>query len=148
VDGSTASDEDVIKVGPVPVVLYAAMLGATIGGQLVGIAIDVSVGSRGFWIPAVCSMVFEAVVGARVGAARTGRALTAAESGQVSAYYSVGLLAISVPLAVWTCVARARDAAIASASPNAWWALALPAAFGILAVGRWGLMVALTPRPR
>jgi hypothetical protein len=148
VDGSVANDEDAIKVGPVPVFVYAAMLGATMGGQLVGIAIDVSAGSRGLWIPAACSVVLEAVVGARVGAARIGRALTPAESAYVSAYYSLALLAISVPLAVWTCLARAREVAIAGEGLNAWWALALPAAFGIAALGRWGLMALLAPRPR
>lgn len=146
-DGSTAND-DAVKLGPVPVVIYAAMLAATLGGQLVGIAIDVSVGSHGIWIPAACSMVLESVVGARVGAARTGRALTVTESGQVSAYYSIGLLAISVPLVLWTYLAHAREAAAAGEGLNAWWALALPAAFGIAALGRWALMVALTPKPR
>jgi hypothetical protein len=142
------ANDDAVKLGPVPVVLYAAMLAATLGGQLVGIAIDLSVGSRGIWIPAACSVVLESVVGARVGAAHTGRALTMAESGQVSAYYSIGLLAISVPLVIWTYLARAREAAAVGEGLNAWWVFALPAAFGIAALGRWALMVALAPRPR
>jgi hypothetical protein len=90
-------------VGPVPVVVYAAMFGATAAGQVVGMIIDVvAIGHRVLWVPLLCSVVLEAVVGARFGAVRIARPLTWRECGRLSAYYSTGLGMVSMPLAVWT----------------------------------------------
>jgi hypothetical protein len=73
-------------------VMYAAMLGATLAGQLVGIAIDVLIGSRGIWIPAGCSVVLEAVAGARMGAWRATERPTLRRVARLSATYSVVLV--------------------------------------------------------
>jgi hypothetical protein len=91
------------NVGPVPIVVYVAMLGATVAGQLVGMTADaLVVGRRLVWVPLACSVVLEALVGARLGAARIGRPLTWRESARVSCYYSIGLAGLSVPLAIWS----------------------------------------------
>jgi hypothetical protein len=91
------------NVGPVPIVVYVAMLGATVVGQLLGMTADaLIVGRRVVWVPLACSMVLEALVGARLGAARIGRPLTLRECTRVSCYYSTGLAALSVPLATWS----------------------------------------------
>jgi hypothetical protein len=90
-------------VGPVPIVVYAAMFGATAAGQAVGMVVDaVAIGHRVIWVPLLCSVVLEAVVGARFGAVRIARPLTWRECGRLSAYYSTALGTVSMPLAVWT----------------------------------------------
>jgi hypothetical protein len=90
-------------VGPVPIVVYAAMFGATAAGQAVGMAVDAIVlRHRILWVPLACSVVLEAIVGARFGAARLLRPLTWPECGRLSLYYSAGLATVSLPLAVWT----------------------------------------------
>ena len=92
-----------MSLGPVPVAVYAAMLGATIAGQLAGIAVDgLMFGRRVVWIPLALSVVFEAVTGARFGAARLGRSLKPGECARLSAYYSACLGSLSLPLAAWT----------------------------------------------
>ena len=106
-------------------------------------------GSRGLWIPALCSVTLEALVGARLGAARARHPLAAKDAGRISVRYSLSLLAISVPLAVWTLASRAsREAAAGAAHPS--WTIA--AAFVAVVVAatpvRWGLMLILGPRRR
>jgi len=146
VDGSTANDDgNLLKVGPVSGVVYAAMLGATIAGQLVGIAVDAAIGSHGIWIPAACSVFLEAIVGARMGAARAGRSLTTSESARVSVAYSVALAAVSVPLVVWFAAAG-RGGAAALAQGRALGALIWLTALALGTAARWGLMVAFRPR--
>lgn len=88
------------------IAIYAAMLTATLAGQLGGIAVDAVIGSRGLWIPAACSVVLEALAGARVGAARAGGRLPSAKAARISLNYSIGLVALSVPLAAWLIAAR------------------------------------------
>ncbi len=126
------------------VVLYAAMLGATVAGQVGGIAVDALVHSHGIAIPLSCSVVLEALAGARAGAARAGRALTPAESGRISVKYSLGLAGLSLVLGVWILAARPAGSAL------------FPVTFlrGVLAVAilafataaRWALMSAFAPR--
>ncbi|MDP9150115.1 MAG: hypothetical protein M3O36_09270 [Myxococcota bacterium] len=95
--------EERLDFGPVPPMVYVAMLGATVAGQVGGMAIDaVAMGRRVLWFPLALSVVLEAVVGARFGASLLGRPLTSSESGRVSIYYSAGLAAVSLPLALWT----------------------------------------------
>jgi hypothetical protein len=91
-------------------VMYAAMLGATLAGQLVGIAIDVLIGSRGIWIPAGCSVVLEAVAGARMGAWRATERPTLRRVARLSATYSVVLVSLCVPLAVWSSASLPAEA--------------------------------------
>jgi hypothetical protein len=103
-------------VGPVPIVVYAAMFGATAAGQVVGMIIDVvAIGHRVVWVPLLCSVVLEAVVGARFGAVRIARPLTWGECGRLSAYYSTGLGMVSMPLAVWTLASNPSLARVTSA---------------------------------
>jgi hypothetical protein len=91
-------------------VLYAAMLGATLAGQLGGIAIDALIGSRGFWIPAGCSVVLEAVTGARMSARRAKERPTPRRVVRLSATYSLVLVSLCVPLAVWSSASRPVEA--------------------------------------
>jgi hypothetical protein len=91
-------------------ILYAAMLGATLLGQFVGIAIDALLGSRGFWIPAGCSVILEAITGARVGASRARQRLTARRIVRMSATYSLVLVSLCVPLAVWSSASLPLEA--------------------------------------
>jgi hypothetical protein len=110
-----ATEGDSPSLGPVPIVVYAAMFGATITGQLVGMTADALViGRRVVWVPLACSVVFEALVGARFGAARLGRRLTWRECARVSSYYSVGLGSLSLSLLLWTLASHRSNAAGAS----------------------------------
>jgi hypothetical protein len=99
-------EHDRIEIGSIPIAVYPAMLGATIAGQFLGIGIDAAIGSHGLWIPAACSVVLEAAVGARYGAARLGHALTRRERGRLSIFYSIALVAVSLPLAGWLAASR------------------------------------------
>jgi hypothetical protein len=137
------AEVDRLELGSVPIVVYAAMLGATVAGQLLGISVDALVGSRVFWVPAAFSVVLEAAVGARFGAARAGTALDVARSGRVSAMYSVTLLALSVPLGAWIVASRPVAAGHAWSGASAGIALV---AIALLTLVRWGLMVVFAPR--
>jgi hypothetical protein len=135
-----------IELGSVHLVVYAAMLGATVVGQLAGIMIDSAFDSRSLWVPCGLSVVLEAIVGARYGAVRAGHALTLGRSARVSATYSTLLLAISVPLALWIVASRP-----ASTAHPAWTFLDVGVALGGLAgatVARGALMAAFSPRAR
>ena len=70
-------------------------------GQFLGIGVDALAAraARVLWVPLAFSVVLEALVGRalRRGAPRATR-LTLAERGRLSAYYSLGLAALSLPL--------------------------------------------------
>jgi hypothetical protein len=102
------------SLGPLPVTVYAAMFGATVAGQLVGMGVDALIGRRVVWVPLGCSVVLEALVGVRMGARRIGRQLTRGEWGQVSTYYSGCLVTLSLPLAAWTLAYNRRLVGAAS----------------------------------
>jgi len=138
-----------VALGSVPIVVYAAMLGATVAGQLLGMTLDAFVlGRHVLWIPAACSVALEALVGARLGSARAGRSLTAAECWRSSAYYSIGLAAISLPLWGWFGLSRLQGGSLsARAALDA--ATSLGAVLGALLVAtfvRYGLMVLVARR--
>lgn len=149
-DRSSPEDRLQTEVSSVAAV-FAAMLVATIAGQLAGIAIDAALGTRAFWVPVACSVGLEGVAGARVAASRLGRPLTPGESGRATVAYSIVLLAISVPLAVWIR-ASSVSSGVAGSSAGAGlpWTLrglllgglALAAA----TVVRWAVLVACAPR--
>jgi hypothetical protein len=149
VDESTALDEFVARASA-SLVLYATILGATLVGQAIGIAAEMGTGLRAMWIPAACSVVLEAFAGARAGAARVGRALTARECLWVSATYSIAFVAVTLPLALWTYAsARTGGAAWASGAPRplAYTAIFAGAALAATFV-RAVLMLAFSPRRR
>jgi hypothetical protein len=138
------ADDDRFTIGSIPAVVYPAMLGATVGGQLLGMAFDALVlGRRLAWVPAACSVLLEALVGARFGAAQVGRPLTVAQSARLSVYYSLGFVALSLPLWGWTALAQE------SSSPRHGW-LAAGALFACAVAGatlaRWALMVLFAPK--
>ena len=109
---SSADPTHDLTVGSFPVVAFVAMFAATLAGLLVGVALDaLVVGSRVVWVPLACSVLLEGIAGARVAAARLGRALTPAECARLSAYYSLALAAVSLPLVGWTLAARTESAA-------------------------------------
>jgi hypothetical protein len=130
----------------VPPVVYVAMLGGTVAGQFLGMAIDaVAVGQRVVWIPLALSVVLEALVGARFGAARVGRPLTAPERRRVTVTYSAALVGVSLPLAAWLAVSKTTGegaspgAAFSANAAPLWLAAALAGAVVYTAV-RYGLM--------
>jgi hypothetical protein len=142
-DDSSREDEE-LDVLSGSVVVYAAMLAATIAGQLLGIGVDALLGSGSIGIPAGLSVALEAVAGARLGAARAGGALTPRQAGRLSLTYSAGLLAISIPLVVWMEAAHSAN----GGGPS--WTLAgsgiVIAALAVATAARWGLMVVLSRR--
>ncbi len=129
---------------------YPAMLGGTVAGQLVGIAIDAGVGSRSLWIPLACSVVLEALVAVRFGASRGGLPLDPRRCARVSWTYSLVLAGVSVPLLVWMAASHAAEVS----GGVGYSFLTLPRVAGALAVfaaamaGRAGLMIALVTRRR
>src|SRR5258708_34932694 len=97
------------------VVVYAVMPGATMLGQLLGIAAASALAGRGgVALPLAASVVLEAVAGARLGARRSGGTLTVRQAWKISATYSGALVAITVPLAVWISVAARAEGRTAS----------------------------------
>jgi len=92
----------------VPLAVYPAMLGGTIAGQFVGMGFDaLALGTHVVWVPLGCSILLEALVAARYGAARVGHPLTRGERGRLSVYYSLALLAVSLPLVGWLAASNA-----------------------------------------
>lgn len=148
--GPVTTESDSPFLGPVPIVVYAAMFGATVVGQLVGMAADaVALGRRWLWVPLVCSVMLEALVGARLGGARIGRPLTWSECARVSAYYSIGLAALSVPLAVWTLASNHGLRAGVSSHAVVWaLGVALAALIGATALRQAIMTLLSVPRVR
>jgi hypothetical protein len=98
-----------------PVAVYAAMLGATVGGQFLGMAVDaLALGHRLVWVPLLCSVLLEAVVGERFGSSRVGHALTVRERVRLSLHYSLGMAALSLPLVGWLAASHATPEQLAS----------------------------------
>ena len=158
---ASADPTDGLTLGGVPVVVYIAMFGATLGGQIAGVVLDAIAGNRVLWVPAMCSVVFEAVVGARMSAARLGRPLAAAECARLSAYYSLALAAVSLPLFGWTRLSQASHegsteaggpassaGALAGMSAHGTLGLAalVLAAFAVATVARFAIMRFVSPR--
>jgi hypothetical protein len=128
---------------------YPAMLGGTVAGQLVGIAIDAGVGSRTLWIPLACSVVLEALVAVRFGS-RGGLPLDPRRCARVSWTYSLVLAGVSAPLLIWMAASHAAEVA----GGVGYSFLTLPRLLGVLVVlaaataARAGLMIALVTRRR
>jgi hypothetical protein len=143
---TSADPTERLTLGSIPIVVYIAMFGAFIGGQLAGMALDaVIVGHRVLWVPTACSVVLEAIVGARLAAARLGRPLSTAQSGRLSAYYSIALAAVSLPLWGWTAASQApHDGSAPGGAPMGGSAATLGlvlAALAAAAVVRFALLV-------
>jgi hypothetical protein len=136
----------------VPVAVYPAMLGGTIAGHFLGVGFDVLVlGTHGMWAPLACSVVLEALVGARYGAARVGHRLTPSQRGRLSVYYSLALVGVSLPLAVWLMAARLSrnpfsDVSVSS-HDTVWVALAVVGVL-VYTAARYGLMALFSPAGR
>ena len=148
--GSTANDDDPFAEGWASLVRYPAMLAGTLAGQVIGIFIDAALGTRSFWIPAVCSVVLEAVVGARFGGQGASKLVDPAQCTRVSITYSLAFLALSVPLAFW--VGASHVDAVSGGVGLSFFtpvhlALALVALVAATA-GRAGLMILLVGRGR
>jgi hypothetical protein len=137
-----------LEIGSFPVALYAAMLAATIAGQFLGIGVDVlAIGRKVLWVPLALSVLLEAIVAARFGAARMGHELTRAQSGRLSAYYSLGLGAVTLPLAVWVAASDGRKLDPGLATRDVMQALVIVlAGFAAITLLRWGLMSLFTRR--
>jgi hypothetical protein len=143
---TSADPTDRLAIGGIPVVVYIAMFGATLGGQVAGVALDAFVlGHRVLWTPIAFSVLFEAIAGARFGAARLGHPLAPAECARLSAYYSVVLAAIGLPLWLWTLAAKPPGGSATPGSALAVLALVIAALIGATVV-RFALMVLLSRR--
>jgi hypothetical protein len=143
---TSADPTDRLALGGIPVVVYIAMFGATLGGQLAGVAIDALVlGRRVLWLPVACSVLLEALAGARFAATRLGHPLAPAQCARLSAYYSIALAAVGLPLWGWTLAARAPGSPAAPGSTLAMLALVV-AGLAVATVVRFALMVLLSPR--
>jgi hypothetical protein len=134
----------------IPIAVYPAMLAGTIAGQFVGMGVDaVALGSRIIWVPLACSVLLEAVVGARYGAARVGHPLTASQRGRLSIYYSLALAAVSLPLAAWLVASRASrenvPSTVVSSHEVALWAGVALAGLLVYTAVRYALMTVLGP---
>jgi hypothetical protein len=91
-----------------PLVVYAAMFGGTVGGQFLGMAFDaLALGRHVVWVPLVCSVVLEALIGERLASARAGHRLAAPERVRLSLYYSLGIAGLSLPLVGWLAASHA-----------------------------------------
>jgi hypothetical protein len=140
---------ETIEIGSFPIVLYAAMLAATIAGQFLGIGVDlIAIGRKVLWVPFAISVLLEAIVAARFGAARMGQELTTGQRGRLSAYYSLGLAVVTLPLAVWVAASDGRSLAPAPmAAHDVMQALVVVlAGFAAITLLRWGLMSLFTRR--
>jgi hypothetical protein len=145
----SAADDDELFASWASFARYPAMLGGTVAGQLLGIAVDAAVGSRSLWIPLVFSVVLEAIVGVRYGATR-GQALDARRCSRVSWTYSLLLAGISVPLVAWIAASHAQSVpggmGYSFVTPGH--LAAALVAFVAATAGRAGLMMALVTRRR
>ena len=146
--GSTADDDDdELFASWSTFARYPAMLGGTMTGQLAGIALDAVIGSRSFWIPLACSVVLEALVGARY-TPRGGTPLDARKCARVSWTYSLVLAGVSVPLLVWILASHvdavAGGVGYSVVTPGS--VLAALVAFVGATAGRAGLMIAFVAR--
>jgi hypothetical protein len=149
VSGSAADDDDELFASWSSFVRYPAMLGGTIAGQLVGIAIESAAGSRGLWIPLACSVVFEALIGSRFGVARGGRP-DARQCARISWTYSAVLASVSVPLLIWVVASH-----VSGVEGGVNYSFVTPLRVGVAVVAfaaatavRAGLMIALVVRRR
>jgi hypothetical protein len=151
-------DDDIgpIELGSFPLGVYAAMFGGTIAGQFAGVAIDAAAGRHAMWVPIACSVLLEAVAGWHFGTrarARTHETPSPTDWGRVSGIYSIGLAAVTVPLAAWTEAYRAPQSPFGGHNPSGMVVLSL-AVLAVLTVVRWGILVGLaalaarTPRGR
>jgi len=127
------------------------MLAATMAGHFLGMGFDALVlGTHFVGLPLLCSLVLEALVGARYAASRMGHPLTAPERRRLSVYYSLALAGVSVPLAVWLVAARvSRDGTpaptIAPGDVALWGAVGL-VGLVVYTAARYGLMAVFAPR--
>jgi hypothetical protein len=143
-DSHSDEDEDV-DILPRLSAVYLAMFAATIAGQVVGVVLDMLLGLGSIGVPLGCSVVLEAAVGSRLGAAKSGGSLTPRQASRICFTYSGALLAVSVPLVVWMEIAHSANGAGRSWTlPRFGMAVAL---FAFATLARWALMVAVARRP-
>jgi hypothetical protein len=125
------------------------MLVGTMVGHFAGMGLDHAVGAHGPWLPVACSVLLEALIGARYGAARVGHPLTRSQRGRLSVYYSLALVAVSLPLAGWLVAAKATredsPAAPLSSHDLAIGALVLAGGLVVCTAVRYGLMSVFSP---
>ncbi|HEY3820790.1 MAG TPA: hypothetical protein VGL81_26685 [Polyangiaceae bacterium] len=134
----------------VPIAVYPAMLSGTIAGHFVGLGFDMLVlRSHSVWAPLACSVLLEALIGARYGAARVGHPLTASERGRLSIYYSLALVAVSLPLAVWLTASRhGRLPGVSVSSQDLVWVAIALVGLVVYTAARYGLMALFSPHAR
>ena len=147
-DDDSPAAEDFFAPGSPFAFVYAAMLGATVAGQVLGIGVDALLGVHNVAAPAACSLLLEAFAAARLGARVEGHPLEARRAGVVSGIYTLALLAISIPLLGWFALS---GHVTAPGDAFTWTPLRAAAVLAALAAGvpvRWGLMMLLRRRAR
>jgi hypothetical protein len=81
---------------------YAAIVGATLVGLLLGVGIDALLRTRALLVPYACSVLLEGAAGARA----AGRHLELRESTRISIGYSAATVIVSTVLIGWTNVSQ------------------------------------------
>jgi len=148
VDDDSPPAEDFFAPGSPFAFVYAAMLGATVGGQVLGIGVDALLGVHNVAAPAACSLLLEGFAAARLGARVEGHPLEARRAGVISGTYTLALLGVSIPLLAWFALS---GQVTAPGDAFAWTPLRAAAVLAALAAGvpvRWGLMMLLRRRAR
>jgi|GEM_PF-213202 len=106
VDAEAASDPiEALRArlgGPVPGLVYLAMLGAFFAGVLVGMLYNgLVLGAKNAVVPLVCGVLLESWVGARYGRKKVGKPLTLDQRARLAVWYSVGAAAFTALVAGW-----------------------------------------------
>jgi len=88
--------------GPVPWIVYLAMLGAFLGGYVLGTLYNAIVlGASNAVIPIASGVLVECWVGARFGRKRAGKPLTLDQRARLAIWYSVGVAALAALVGGW-----------------------------------------------
>jgi hypothetical protein len=148
VDDDSPAAEDFFAPGSPFAFVYAAMLGATVGGQVLGIGVDALLGVHSVAAPAACSLLLEAFAAARLGARVAGHPLEARRAAVVSGTYTLALLGVSIPLLGWFALSGQVTAPGDAFTWTPLRAVAVLAAFAAGVPVRWGLMVLFGRRAR
>jgi hypothetical protein len=139
-----AAQDDWIARASARLAFYAAMVGATLAGQLVGVGADAALRTRSLWLPYACSVLLEGIAGAKA----AGRRLDLRESARISIGYSAATVIVSTILVAWTDVAHTTGAARLSFAGAAGFVPRVFLAVVLGTLARAGIMSGLSARAR
>jgi putative ABC transport system ATP-binding protein len=136
--------------GPVPTLLYVAMLAAGLAGMMIGkIYTSVVLDTTTAWVPLVFAFVTEAVVAAWYGAKRLGRPLTSDQRARIAITYTLIIAGVLTPLYAfgWTAGSKALLDRLAGLSKSGAVAALGVTLLGLVAVAlaRYLVLTAVSP---